>query len=158
MNATVAGRHVWQPSERERFVYRGAVLILIVALVFMVRLLTWLAFPGEGFRDVTITAPNAVQAGTLLRYTVNYCHGSGKASQPVLVMRELELQDHGTNIQLPGLAYTTTADCETKNRTVGIPVYTPPGPYKLRITTELQANPIRHVRQEWLSPSFMVIQ
>lgn len=156
MNATVDGRHVWIPSNAERFVHRGAVLILAVALVFMLRLLIWLSFPGEGFRDVTLTVPASVQVGTLLRYQVNYCHGNGKIEQPVLVMRELELQDHGTNIQLPGLAYTTTANCETKVRTVGIPAYTPPGPYKLQITTELQANPLRRIRQTWFTPSFTV--
>lgn len=156
MNATVDGRHAWVPSNAERSVYRGAALILAVALIFMLRLLTWLAFPGEGFRDVAITAPASVQAGTLFRYQVTYCHGDGKADQPVLVMRELELQDHGTNIQLPGLAYTTAADCEVKVRTVGIPAYTPPGPYKLQITTELQTNPLRRVRQVWLTPTFTV--
>lgn len=149
------GRHVWTPTTRERLAYRVAGLILMAAVAFMGLILFWLVFPGKGFEDVQFSVPKTVQAGTIMRYQVNYCQG-GLAETPVLVLRELELQDHGTNIQLPGLAYTTKANCEVLDRAVGIPSFTPPGPYRLMVTTELQANPIRHVRQVWLSPEITV--
>lgn len=146
------GRHVWQPSTGERLAYRTAGAVLILAAGFMIRLLVWLALPAEGFFEVQIHTPASVQAGTLLRYQVNYCHGLDTSQ--VLVNRELE--DHGTNIPLPGLAYTTEQNCETVDRAVGIPSFTPPGPYRLKITTEIEVNPLRHIRQEWRTDSFLV--
>ena len=151
---SVDGRHVWQPSTRERLAYRLAGAVLIVALAFMIQLLVWLAFPNGGFFEVVIQTPPTATAGTLLRYQVNYCHGLNQSQ--VLVNRELELEDHGTNIPLPGLAYSTEQNCETVNRAVGIPSYTPAGPYRLKITTEIQVNPLRRVRQEWRTDVFQV--
>lgn len=148
--------HAWQPTTRERLAYRTAGVVLIVALIFMVRILVWLAFPGPGFQKVTITlGGSTVRTGTLLEYQVNYCLSDGE--NQVLVSRELELEDHGTNIPLPGLAYTTERNCETVDRHVGIPSFTPPGPYRLKITTDVHTNPLRSVRQIWRSPAFQVM-
>lgn len=147
----------WQPSRREALAYRVAGGVLFLAALFILRLVTWLMFPGPGFQDVTITLDTpSVQRGTLLEYQVNYCLPGG--DHQVLVSRELELDDHGTNIPLPGLAYTTVLNCETVDRHVGIPSFTPPGPYRLKVTTDVHTNPLRTVRQVWLSPPFMVIE
>jgi len=149
-----SNRH-WEPTVLERLAYRTAGAILAVAIVFMLRLLVWLSFPGAGFFEVVIVTPPTVTAGTLLRYQVNYCHSLNQTQ--VMVYRELELEDHGTNIPLPGLAYSTEQNCETVDRAVGIPSFTPPGPYHLKITTEIQVNPLRRVRQEWRTDPFRVL-
>lgn len=143
----------WLPTRRERFTYRTAGLVLTVAFLFMAVLLKWLAFPGPGFSLTRIDVPPSVRAGDLMSYRVSYCQPAAGAD--VLVMRELI--DHGNDLNLPGLIYTTgSAPCETRERAVGIPSYTPPGQYRLKVTTDLRVNPLRAIRQEWLSAPFHV--
>lgn len=158
MNATLpSGRHAWDPSNGERWIYRGASGVLTVALFFMLRILTWLAFPGQGFVAADITVPQTVQAGTLMIYQVNFCQQDGR-TPAVLTVSELELEDRGTSIPLSGLAHTTTANCEVKVQSIGIPGFTPPGPYRLKVTSDLQANPLRRVRQEYLTAPFTITE
>lgn len=147
-------RQPWGLVRTEVLIHRIAAVVVLFAFLFLLRIVTWLAWPGVGFQGVEVRGlPTTIQTGTLMPYWIDACQKGG-AGRQVLIMRELE--NHATDIQLPGLVYTTGGDCESLERAVGIPSFTPAGVYRLRITTELQANPLRHVRQVWKSRAFTV--
>ena len=144
----------WGLARTEVLIHRIAAFIVLFAFLFLLRIVAWLAWPGGGFQGVELRGiPAAVQAGSLMPYAIDYCQPGG-AGRDVTIQRELA--GTGTNIQLLGLAHTTTGDCESLARAVGIPTYTPAGTYRLMITTDLDTNPLRHVRQVWLSRTFTV--
>lgn len=144
----------WHLTRAEVLFHRIADVIVLFAFLFMLRLTAWLIWPGVGFQVVEVRGlPATAQTGSLIHYWIDACQAGG-AGRQVLIMRELE--DHTTPIQLPGLVHTTAGDCESIERAVGIPSYTPAGVYRLRITTDLQANPLRHVRQVWHSKPFTI--
>lgn len=145
----------WRPTAGERFAYRAAGVILLLAAVFLVRIGAWLAFPGPGLSSVTMTpARSTIPAGEALGYAATYCQPGGRST--VLITRELELDDHGINFPLIGSAFDLEPNCQTVSRVVGIPSYVHAGPYRLKVTTVFHANPLRTIRQEWRSPVFQV--
>jgi hypothetical protein len=132
---------------------------IIAGLILAVWMWLALFWPHRGLTEwrFTLETPVVVR-GELLRWHIRYCVDTA-VPIPSRVSRELELQDQdGVTFPLVDLDYTILSRCETKFRAVGIPTYAPPGRYHLHLTTNLEVNQLRTIRQVWISPVFEVVK
>jgi len=117
----------------------------------------WLFWPYQGLTSyhATILSPVVVSGG-LLHGEIEYCVESG-VPLPIRIDRDIILANHTISFPMTDLQYTITQRCERKVRMLGIPTYAPPGTYKMAVTTAIEVNPLRTIRQTWESPSFEVV-
>jgi hypothetical protein len=149
---------VYRPGFCER-VYRAVVSLgMGAAFLLLVLFAWWLFYPYKGIQtyDLRILTP-VVQPGGLLRWEVDYCVDA-RTPVPAQVDREMVLQNHVIAFPIPDVGYVIQQRCETKSRVIGIPEYAPGGTYHLEISTSLEVNPLRRLRQSWRSGTFTVVE
>lgn len=148
----------YRPSVIDR-IYRVMVSVGMVAAFALLALVAWwLFYPYRGLSvyHFDMLTPQ-VRAGELLHYQVSYCLDA-TTPMPARVDREMVLQNHVVSFPIPDIGYMIQQPCESKTRVIGIPTYAPPGIYHLEISTTMEPNPLRTVRQSWRSPTFEVIK
>lgn len=120
----------------------------------------WLFVPAAGLKmkaDPLVVLTKTVAPGDVLHYELNYCV-EGPIPVPIRVTREMELQNHSFSFPLPMLGYTIMERCEKKVRLLEIPSFVPPGEYHIHLYTTLEINPLRTLKQSWISENFRVVQ
>lgn len=147
----------YRPSLPDRL-FRAVVTVgMACAFTFLGVAAFWLFYPYQGMLSyhATLTTP-VVKQGGLLYGEISYCV-DGAVPLPMRLDREIVLQNHRVSFPVVDLQYVITNRCEQKGRILGIPDYAPPGVYHLAITTSLQVNPLRVVRQTWTTGEFTVV-
>jgi hypothetical protein len=116
----------------------------------------WLFWPYEGLTRYSVELTNpVVSQGELLYGEIDYCVDAN-VPLPMRIDREIVLQNHIIAFPVTDLQYAITERCEHKGRVLGIPDYAPAGTYHLAITTTVTVNPLRTIRQSWVSQPFVV--
>lgn len=147
---------LYRPSLFDR-IFRSVVMVgLVVAFLFVGVIGYWLFWPFEGLTSYTATIKSPVVQGGLLTGTIRYCVGA-TVPLPIRIDRDVVLQNHVVSFPMSEIEYTITQRCEDKHRMMPIPSGTPPGTYRMIITTSVQVNPLRVVRQTWSTPTFEVV-
>jgi hypothetical protein len=116
--------------------------------------------PYRGLYDVVqpvrvITNPTEVS--TLAAYQIHYCI-DGALPLPIAISRELELQGpDGMVFPIAPIGYLITERCETRTFAFGIPAYVPVGTYHIHFITSVRVNPVREIRQRFVSENFEIV-
>ena len=132
----------------------------------VVSALTGIVVAGIGFTfcfwlwgsstPLTVTkavAPPSVVAGTNLIYTVTYCRSYGG---DVEVTRTIVGVDSGLIIESPRVTSSVPPHCGTTPVPILIPLTTPPGLYRVRVSATFLVNPVRTITYRFSTTSFAV--
>lgn len=143
-------------------VYAFAWGVIVSALLLIGTFTYWTTYPYRGLHDVVEPIPISepvVAHGQLLTYTISYCVDES-LPLPMKLYREFRLQGpDGIIFPLPAFVdYEISQRCETRRFAIDIPYYYPEGVYRLHVTTELQVNPLRFVKQAFVSDQFRIIK
>jgi len=145
------------PGFFARTLYTLAVMVFLATMVFLSYLALVLFTPRRGIDTFTVkSVDKVVVQGHIYRWTVSYCVADD-VPLPVMIDREIELQNHKIRFPLSVIQYTITERCETFTRAFALPYDTPPGVYHLHIHTSIEYHPLRIVRQEWQGDEFQVV-
>jgi hypothetical protein len=149
-------------SRASKALYTVAWTTLALAMTAILTLTFWAVYPYQGLHDVKVPLPierPVVETGSLQTYTVEYCVDE-RLPLPITVSRELEMQtDAGSIFPIaPPVTYLITQRCETRHMSFGIASYIPAGKYHLHYITGLQVNPIRVIRQSFVTEPFEVVE
>ena len=152
-------------SPLTRLFYAVAWVGILTGLAVTLTLGYWKLAPYSGLTDVPQPFPieqSVARKGQLVTYTMSYCVDAS-LPLPITVHRSLELQNGDPDAPLgslpiaPPIEYEITQRCETRDFFVGLPMYVPAGRYHIHTHTTLQVNPIRQIRQAWVSAEFDVL-
>lgn len=146
---------------RFHFVGTGiAWVTLLIATGLVILSAYWMVCPNQGFiiENLPFTIEKGVVAqGELQTYHVHYCV---QGTLPMYVNVDRGLTNTETELLFPlpsTIGHQVKVRCEEQSVAIGIPIYLPPGRYRLTIGTQLQVNPLRTVHQEWTTEEFTVV-
>lgn len=140
----------------------GLAWVTLLAAIGLVSLVTyWLVWPAPGLTGLPGRIPiqtHEVSPGDVLKYTVDYCT-TASLPMAINVTRELRQLD-GEKLVFPlppELGYQVLQPCEIRNIAVGLGVYFPPGKYQIHYLVTTYPNPLRVVRQTFVSEEFTIL-
>lgn len=138
-----------------QFFYRLATFIILLAAGVGLYYFYLLFFPPR-VTDLTNiqVSPKVVHAGQTLVVEADYCK---KVDAVSVLIRDFS-QVGGQNVVIPltRVASTDPVGCGKFVNYVMIPTKLPKGTYRVDLTFEYQANPIRTVYEEFKSPMFEI--
>ena len=148
-------------SKTTAYLYGAAWVVLVTAFAFMTLCTYWLVAPYRGLYDVAQPFP-VVQTefyqNELAAYTVSYCVDE-MLPLPITIHRELVMLGPVMGVSFtiaPPSVYVIQQRCETRTMAFGIPAYVPTGSYHLQWVAALQVNPLRQVKQSFVTETFSV--
>lgn len=147
-----------------RAYYAAAWFGIAVGIIGFTTLGYWRVAPYNGLVNVKQPFPVAqevVYKAQLITYTMSYCVEQ-EVPLPITVHRSIELQNINRDAPVgslpiaPALEYEIMERCESRDFFIGIPMYVPAGVYHVHTQTSLQVNPVREIKQSWISENFSI--
>lgn len=136
-------------------------ITITFALVSILLFTFLMVRPYRGLYDVTQPVPimtKTVEVGALAVYQIHYCIDN-ELPLPLATTRELELQGpDGLVLAIaPPIEYLILNRCETRTFAFGVPTYIPAGEYHVHFITDVRVNPVRDIRQRFVSENFQIV-
>ena len=164
-NATLQGIAASSISQKNLFtgsffIVAWSTIFLALACVFMC--IWWMLYPYQGLSqqgETFVVLPSVATPGTLVSYRSIFCVDDS-LPLPITVFRELELQGPESIVFgiPPPMSYVMTTRCTDRKIVIGIPMYIPTGVYHIHLNTAIQVNPLRTIRQTFITKDFSIAE